>query len=248
MQGDSFYLGFSAYVQVAVAFGFGLLYLYKNNRSIFKGIQTALFDAFRKNALFKWLLGYPAYVSGKVRARRDGTFLNWWKGLLSSFKTVFNASLDMERTCDYLAVLGIVSGFYSIGWLLFVPWAYRYGAELQDTYMTLTTSTVVADVIMVIYALIMHVKRAKAFIFSAIVMTLCCGVGMCLYQHSFYLLCPMSFDDFFVLSMAVPFSSVSFFLIHLQLFVLFRLVVVILSLLLAFPLHITMKIRELSTH
>ena len=243
MQGDSFYINFSTCVQVAVAFGFGLLYLYKNNRSIFKGIQTAMFDAFRKNALFKWLLSYPAYVSEKVKARRDGTFLNRWKGLLFTFKTVFNASLDMERTCDYLAVLGIVSGFYSIGWLLFVPWAYRYGVECQGTYMTLTMSTVVADVIMVIYALSKHITRAKAFIFSTIVMTFCCGVGMGLYHHNVCLSSPLSFDDFFVLSMAVPFSPISFFLIHLLLFVLFRLIVVVSLLLLTFPLHITMAIR-----
>lgn len=248
MQGDSFYIGFSTYVQVAVAFGFGLLYLYKNNRSIFKGIQTAMFDAFRKNALFKWLLNYPTYVSEKVKARRDGTFLNWWKGLLSTFKTVFDASLDMERTCDYLAVLGIVSGFYSIGWLLFTPWAYRYGEDFQGTYMTLTMSTVVADVIMVVYALAKHITRAKAFIFSTIVMTLCCVVGMGLYHYGVCLSSPLLFDNFFILSMAVPFSSVSFFLIQLLLFVLFRLAIVILSLLLTFPLHITMAIRGLFIH
>lgn len=66
MSENGFYTNFSAYVQIAVAFGFGLLYLYKNNRSIFKSVQSVIFDAFRKNAFFKWLLRYPTLDQGTV--------------------------------------------------------------------------------------------------------------------------------------------------------------------------------------
>lgn len=245
MQGDSFYTNFSAYVQAAVVFGFGLLYLYKNNRSIFKSIQSDVFDAFRKNALFKWLFRYPTYVTNKVTVRKNGTFLNSWKGLLSTSKAVFEAALDMERTCDYLAVLGIVSGFYSMGWLLLVPWTFKYGIQIEDMYMTLTVSTVVADVLMVIYVLANHITRSKLFIFSTIVLSLSCLVGLTLYNHGLYVESFLPFDDFFLASMIVPYSSVCFFIIQLLAFAIFRLIVLALTLILSILLHTVIKVRNL---
>jgi len=245
VQGDSFYIGFSAYVQVSVVFGFGLLYLYKNKRSIFKSILSDVYDAFRKNALFKWLLQYPQYVAGKVKVREGSSFLNAWKGLSSTLRTVFESSLDMERTCDYLAVLGIVSGFYSMGWLLLVPWTFNYGTHVEDIYMTLTLSTIVADVMMVIYALANHMTRSKSFIFSAIVLSLCCFVGITLYNHGLYVDACMPFDDFFLASMAIPYSPVCFFIIQLLLFAIFRLLILSVTLVLTLLLHAVIKVRSL---
>lgn len=54
MHGSTFFIAFAAFVQLSVAFDFGFLYLFKNNRSIFKSI----FDHVRKGRPFSWVMGF----------------------------------------------------------------------------------------------------------------------------------------------------------------------------------------------
>ena len=237
MSENGFYTNFSAYVQIAVAFGFGLLYLYKNNRSIFKSVQSVIFDAFRKNAIVKWLLRYPAFVGGKINVRKSPAFLCEGKAYLKELQTRFRAALDMERTCDYLAVLGIVSGIYSVGWLLFVPWSQQHLEHSDELYLTLTLATVVADVIMVAYTVCTRISRAKAYIYSVIVMTLCTATALGLYQNGITIVYGESFDCLFLMSMTVPFASICFFIIHTFFFILYRLYILIMALTVALFLH-----------
>ena len=244
MSENVFYTNFSAYVQIAVAFGFGLLYLYKNNRSIFKSVQSVIFDAFRKNAIFKWLLHYPAFVGGKISVRKSPIFLCVGKAYLKEQQTKFSAALDMERTCDYLAVLGIVSGFYSIGWLLLVPWSQQHLERWDELYLTLTLATIVADVIMVAYTVCMRISRAKAFIYSVIVMTLCIVTALGLYQNGVTIVYGGSFDRLFLMSMTVPFASICFFVIHTFSFIVYRSYILVSALTVALFLHPLASIKK----
>jgi hypothetical protein len=237
MSENGFYTNFSAYVQIAVAFGFGLLYLYKNNRSIFKSVQSVIFDAFRKNAIFKWFLRYPSFVEGKINVRTSPESLCEVKAYLKKLQTKFRAALDMERTCDYLAVLGIVSGIYSVGWLLFVPWSQQHLEHSDDLYLTLTLATVVTDVIMVAYTVCTRISRAKAFIYSVIVLTLCIATALALYQNGITIDYDESFDCLFLISMTVPFASICCFIVHTLFFILYRLYILILALTIALFFH-----------
>ncbi len=237
MSENGFYTNFSAYVQIAVAFGFGLLYLYKNKRSIFKSVQSVIFDAFRKNAIFKWLLRYPAFVEGKISVRKSPEFLCEGKAYLKELQTRFRAALDMERTCDYLAVLGIVSGIYSVGWLLFVPWSQQHLEHSDELYLTLTLATIVTDVIMIAYTVCTHISRVKAFIYSVIVMTLCTATALGLYQNGLTIDYSESFDRLFLMSMAVPFASICCFIIHTFFFIVYRFYILVLALTTALFLH-----------
>ena len=243
MSENGFYTNFSAYVQIAVAFGFGLLYLYRNNRSIFKSVQTVIFDAFRKNAIFKWLLRYPAFVEGKINVRKSPIFLCVGKAYLKELQTRFRAALDMERTCDYLAVLGVVSGIYSVGWLLFVPWSYLYLDHSDEIYLTLTLATVVADVIMVAYTVCTRISRAKAYIYSVIVLTLCTVTALVLYQNGVMIGFGEGFDRLFLMSMTVPFASICFFIIHTFFFIVYRLYILVLALATALLLHLFTSVK-----
>lgn len=244
MSENGFYTNFSAYVQIAVAFGFGLLYLYKNNRSIFKSVQSVIFDAFRKNAFFKWLLRYPTFVEGKINVRTSPESLCEGKAYLKELQTRFRAALDMERTCDYLAVLGVVSGIYSVGWLLFVPWSQQHLENPDDLYLTLTLATVVTDAIMVAYTVCTHISRAKAFIYSVIVMTLCIAIALGLYQNGITIDYGESFDRLFLMSMTVPFASICCFIVHTLFFILYRLHILIFALTAALFLHPFTSIKK----
>lgn len=243
MSENGFYTNFSAYVQIAVAFGFGLLYLYKNNRSIFKSVQSVIFDAFRKNAVIKWLLHYPAFVGGKISVQKSPVFLCKGKAHMKELQTRFRAALDMERTCDYLAVLGIVSGIYSVGWLLFVPWSQQHLEHSDELYLTLTLATIVTDVIMIAYTVCIRISRAKAFIYSVIVMSLCTVVALVLYQNGITIVYGESFDRLFLMSMAVPFASICCFIIHTFFFIIYRLFILLLVLIVALFLHPLVSIK-----
>ncbi len=241
---ESFYTNFSAYVQLAVAFGFGLLYLYKNNRSIFNSAQSVVFDAFRKNALFKWLLRYPTFIGNKVDVNNSPAILCKSKGYLQKLRNKFEAALDTERTCDYLSVLGILSGIYSVGWLIFIPWSQKYLDNAEELYLTLTLATIVADVVMVCRSMYNHLTRPKAFIFSVIVLTLCVFVSLTLYSWGWVLIYETDFDTLFLMTMAVPFAPISSFVLHLFFFMSFRLLLLSITLILSILLHPIVEISN----
>lgn len=245
MSSESFYTDFSAYVQIAVAFGFGLLYLYKNNRSIFKSVQSVVFDAFRKNAIFKWLFRYPEFVEERIDVTKSPTILCEAKGCLKKIRTKFGAALDTERTCDYLSVLGILSGFYSIFWLVFVPWSQKHLYFADELYLTLTLATVAADIIMVIYVVCKRITRAKAFIFSVIVLALCVLISLKLYSMGWVLAYHTDFDILFLMTMAVPFAPISFFVLQMICFMVFRLLLLLIALVMTLLLHPFVEINRL---
>lgn len=202
---------FSAFVQVAIAFDFGLLYLYKNNRSIFKGVQLRVCDSFRYNYFIGLLLSYS--VNNKKVA---SGFMKKWNAVLATMKTKVKTAFDYEQTCDYLAVLGIVSGIYSFGWLLWIPWANNRSLNFPDLYMTLTMCTVVADCIMFLKAIFMKkMTRSKAFIQSTLVLLISCIGGYSLYKNGIAVISPMKFDNFFLVSMMVVYAPMVVYVGHI---------------------------------
>lgn len=236
MLDNSFYMEFSAFVQIAVAFNFGLLFLYQNNRSIFKSIQTAFCDAFRKNKFLLSLLRYPMYVADKVKVRNSGKLLCQWKGRLMQGKDIYSTAPNKVRMCDHLAALGIVSGFFSMAWLLYVPWVQKYISCAEDIYITLTVATIITDICMVFYT-IKHKTRAKTFIYSVIVMTIWYIIALILYNRGLTANCLLEFDTFFLFSMAVPFAPICFFILDLLCFAIYRLIILNLILVAALFLH-----------
>lgn len=235
---NSFYIGFSTFVQIAVAFCFGLLYLYKNTRSIFTSIQTVLYNAVCKNYFAKLGLSYPRRIANKVKVKDSKEFLRKWKGRLMQCISLYNAAPNKERICDHLAALGIVSGFYSIAWLLYVPCMQKI-PHANDFYITLTVATIIADIWMVCY-INKHKTRQKTFIYSVVVLVLSYGAALFLYKMKLTMDCPVEFDTFFLFSLAVPFAPVCFFILNLLYFIMHRLVVFVLTLAMAFLLHVYM--------
>ena len=144
------------------------------------------------------------------------------------FRTKMKAALDVERTCDYLAVLGIISGIYSLCWLLLFPYITLHAPNFPDLYITLTTCTAVACFLMLLRVIFMEkMSRTKAFILSVLFLILCCGVGCFLYKHNLRVTCPMSFKCFFMVSMMVVFSPVCVYVFHVVMSIVFRAVILV---------------------
>lgn len=244
MQGDSFYIGFSALVQLATVFSFGLLYLYKNHRSIFRSVQITFFDAFRKNSLILWLLRYPASVTKPIKPSTHGPFFCTYKARIRFCENGMKAALDFERTCDYLAVTGIVSGIYSVGWLLLVPVSFKYGENAQDIYMTLTMSAFVAECLMLMYAIYQHMTRAKSFLFSIFILLVCCTTALVMYRNGIRFPSLMDFDTFFLFSMLIVYAPIGFFVAHNILFTVLRIIIMAVILVMTLALQLILLLRR----
>lgn len=110
MQDSSFYITFTAFVQISIAFDFGFLYLFKNNRSIFKSI----FDHVRKGMPFSWVMGFATEQVKLVKPKAVPEELNQLRGRVAKQKDELMSPTNHEYMCDYMAVTGVVSGLYGM--------------------------------------------------------------------------------------------------------------------------------------
>jgi hypothetical protein len=218
MQNSSFFIAFAAFVQICVAFDFGFLYLFKNNRSVFKSI----FDEVRKGAPFSWVMGFAAEQVKLVKPKAVSDEVNQLRGRVAKKKDELMSPANHEYMCDYMAVTGVVSGLYGMLWLLLVPWLCSPIANAENIYLTLTTSTVIAEILMVIFVFYrkfrgesMQMTRAAMVLRSTIVLMVCCLVGCLLLKMGWVMETEAPFHQLFLLSMAVTLGPVCLYLLHL---------------------------------
>lgn len=233
---NSYYIGFSALIQMAVAFGFGLLYLTRNKRSIFNDVLKTVSGLIRRNVFFTFFLKYPRYVYRSKFPKRSFPWQKRCRGLLVAFVEVCDSSLSAEVSCRYLSVIGPISAIYSLWWLLFVPMT-EHLVSSEDIYLTVSMCTFIVQVIMLLYVIFGNQGGVKLFVISFIYLIGICSLGLLLLSKGYYIPAWLSFDSLFLRSLTIAFMPVIFYCGHLLLGILIRLVVMVLSLLFAFILH-----------
>lgn len=225
MHDSSFFVAFAAFVQLSVAFDFGFLYLFKNNRSIYKSI----FDHVRKGRPFSWVMGFASDQVKSLNPRSVPETVNQLRGRVSKRKDELMSPADHEYMCDYMAVTGVVSGLYGLLWLLLVPWSFGHLSSANDLYLTLSACTVIAELILVFH-LFPRKKRGKSAQKTRAAMALhsvwvfvgCCLTGLLMLVNGWVIGYSTPFHSLFLLSLAVTISPVLFYLIHLMVTVLCR--------------------------
>lgn len=237
---DSYYLGYSALIQMAVAFGFGLLYLTRNKRSIFNDILKTVSGLIRRNLIFTFFLKYPRYIYRNKFPKRPYVWQKRCRGLLVAFVEVCDSSLSAEVSCRYLSVIGPISAIYSLWWLLFVPMTKLF-LSAEDIYLTVSMCTFIVQVIMLLYVILGNQGGVKLFIISLLYLIGICSLGLSLLSKGCYIPAWLSFDSLFLRSLTIAFMPVIVYFGHLLLGILIRLVVMVLSLLFAFLLHIFVR-------
>ena len=230
---DPYYLGFSALIQLAVAFGFGLLYLTRRKRSIFNDVLATVSGLMRNNRLWVLVLSYPKYVYRNMPIRKLSSAQKKWRAFLVACVEVCESSFNAEISCRYLSAVGSLSAIYSMWWLLFVPLATKYVPEAENIYMTIALCTFIVQLIMLLYAIFAKLTEVKAFVISMIYLMIFSLTGLWLLGNGFYIASPLSFDEFFLRSLAVPYMPVIMYCGHILLSMITRSVVLIMSLLLA---------------
>lgn len=232
MYGNSFFAAFAAFVQVSVVFDFGLLLVFKNNRSIFKSI----FDHVRKGIPFSWVMGFATEQVGRVKKPRTvPESVNQLRADVSNKKNDLMSPANYEYMCDYMAVTGVVSGLYAMLWLVLVPWSYSHVEQSESLYLTLSACTVVAELIMVANifarerrkrkneekgqegkkkAKVLQMTRAAMVLHSAGIYTISCAIGLLLLYLNLTVEATLPFHQLFLFSLAIAYGPVCFYVLH----------------------------------
>lgn len=218
MHGSSFFIAFAAFVQLSVAFDFGFLYLFKNNRSIFKSI----FDHVRKGIPFSWVMGFASDQVKLLKPKSVPEEVNQLRARVSKRKDELMSPANHEYMCDYMAATGVVSGLYSLLWLLLVPWSYSHLSNPNDLYLTLSVCTMIAELILVFHIFYRKRRsngtqktRAAMVLHSTLLLVVCCGAGLLMLVKGWVIGTSIPFHTLFLLSLVVTISSVLFYLFHL---------------------------------
>lgn len=240
---NSYYLGFSAFVQIAVAFCFGMLFL--DRKSFFSKLQQCVFDAFRNNKVCLLILRYAGEVTKKVKSNRHNRCFLIWRARINQFKDLFNAALNSERTCNYLASTGIVSALFSLTWLLILPTCTICDEAFESHYLTHCLYILVASIIMLLYGIYnTSMNRVKAFLISLIILGICCSVGECMYVNEICFSCSINLQRFFPYTLALCYTPIIYYMGHIIIYVLFRSLLLTIILVMALALHTALFFRK----
>lgn len=223
MQGNVLYLGFAAIVQLSVAFDFGLLYIFKNNRFVLK----SLFGELYQWSFFQNRIKNAKKTINGVSVSKLSDELNCRRGALQGEVDVLSSAYPFERICDNLAMTGIVSGLYSVLWLLLVPWSFSHGTDMENLYMTFAVSTFFADIWAARYAH-KHSEdkhtRTEKLVKAFWIFFTCTTVGCVMLGCNIAIPTTIDFDIFFLFSVIIlPFCPIIIYLFVLLCSFLYRL-------------------------
>lgn len=219
---NSYYVGFSAFIQIAVAFCFGMLYI--NRESLLNQLQAYIFDGFRKNAAWQQILNYVEKTTRSVKGNNSHEFFLKWRGLINEYKDLFKAALNPERSCNYLASTGVVSALFSMIWLFVIPAVKNCDTSFEDYYITHCLSTAIASVIMLLYGIFnTSMNRIKAFLLSLIILFLCCGIGKCLLANEICFHYSFNFQQAFPYTLLLAYMPILYYAGHIIVYMILRL-------------------------
>ena len=221
---DTYYIGFSAFVQLAVGLCVGMLYIdaKMDQDSQFTKFQKDLFDGFKENSLCSYFIESSKKVTERITTDSK-IFLKQWKALNITAEDILKAELSTEKTCLYLTITSFVSILFSISWLFIVPECIE-----KDSYLTFCCATTAASFISLIYSyLFKGMKRAKALIYSVLIMILCNGIAFLLLSSGIHITLPWNFDTIFLLSVWLSYAPFIYYTSHIVICIIYRSVILL---------------------
>lgn len=138
----SYYIGFLAFVQIAVALDFGFLILDK--KSMIVQFQNGFFNWIR--GLYKKEIEDAQHAYGRVRDQTMPQEYVDKKRELQGLLSVFDVDAEYKSVSLFMPGLGFVAGFYSLLFLLIVPFWAEGGNPIRsiDLFELATESAIFA--------------------------------------------------------------------------------------------------------
>lgn len=208
-----YYLTFLTFIQIAVAFDFGLLYLENKSRLyLIQDSWVGFLKAFHKRTLSdasrqlqRWRDGMPEIIT----AQRDD---------LKRIKEGFSTKYDRERISQFMPAIGFTSGLFGVFLLVWLPLCQRgWIGQRLDVLAVAMQSVVFSQIIYIIgFACYKTVREAML------------GIVISLAWMAFYLfLYKMfgivwridSYDFIFYCCLIVPFIPIFVYIIRLLLLI-----------------------------
>lgn len=211
---DAYYLGFSAFIQLAAGFCLAVIYINRNDdsNSLFAKVYKLVITAITENYFLKFLL----HETKDINIHRK-PLLYKIKALTIDFRNRFEAAVNISYICLVMTVSGIVSALFSIAWLYIIPFAAKCDDYIGNLYLTLCFSTLLASLVIVAYAILYNnMDRVKALILSVIFTLLFNFAGYWCLQKNIVITTDTDFNVLFNLSLIIsylPFVYYVFFIL-----------------------------------
>jgi len=146
---SSHYIAFAAFVQLAVALNFGLVYL--DRRSSLLGLKRKLFCTYRAGKtpivakvanILKRYKGYQTYSLEVENAHTK----------VKEYHAIVTSEWEDEHELSFFPALGAVYGFYSLALLYLACFFDMPGKELyyQNQFLTLSQLTLIFSLLMIV--------------------------------------------------------------------------------------------------
>lgn len=221
---SSHYIAFTAFVQLAVALNFGLVYL--DRRSSLLGLKRRLFSTYRAGKT-----PIVAKVANILkRYKGDQTYsleVDNAHTKVKEYHSIVTSEWDDEHELSFFPALGAVYGFYSLALLYLVCFFDMPGKELyyQNQFLALSQVTLVFSLLMVVRSwckntstrivptiLLYSVVAVAGWIFTFRGWTYTCEMDFATHYHWYMLLAYLPII-YYIIRIVVLFIRKTFFII-----------------------------------
>ncbi len=208
-----YYIGFLAFVQIAVALNFGFLILDK--KSILVQFQQGIFNWIKE--MFKDDIEYAQHTYTRVRDTTMPQEFVDKKDELQGLLSVFDTNMEYKSLSLFMPGLGFVTGLYSLLFLLIVPlWAKGVPIFSIDIFELITQATAFSVCMM---PLMLYYKSTfsnpyTGIIFAIAWMAVYFAVALLLYVFG----CTwgiLRIEWFFYLALTIPYIPVIVYVVRL---------------------------------
>lgn len=146
---SSHYIAFAAFVQLAVALNFGLVYLDRNSKLL--GLKRKLFSTYRAGntpAVANVANILKRYESNKSYSKKVDNLHTKVK----EYHATVTSEWDDEHELSFFPALGVVYGFYGLALLFLMCFFDIPGREIyyQNQFLTLSQLTLVFSVLLIV--------------------------------------------------------------------------------------------------
>lgn len=208
-----YYMGFLAFVQIAVALDFGFLILDK--KSILVQFQQGIFNWIKD--MFKDDIEYAQRTYTRVRDTTMPQEFVDKKDELQGLLSIFDANMEYKSLSLFMPGLGFVTGLYSLLFLLIVPlWTKGEPTISIDVFEMITQATAFSACMM---PLMLYYKSTfsnpyTGIIFAIAWMVVYLAIALLLYAFD----CTwgvLRIERFFYLALTIPYIPIIVYVVRL---------------------------------
>lgn len=212
----SHYISFAAFVQLAVALNFGLVYL--DRRSSLLGLKRRLFSTYRAGRTP--VVANVANILKRYKSDKAYTIeVDNVHTKVKEYHAIVTSEWDDEHELSFFPALGVVYGFYSLTLLFLVCFFDMSGREMyyQNQFLILSQLTFVFSVLMIVRS--WRNKASTKIVPTILLYILVAVLGWIFTTRGWMFYCEMEFSSHYHWYILMVYLPIVYYIIRI--FVLF---------------------------